>query len=192
VQNACGQDTETKTDYITVGSPKIEVIPTGLVDYGWVIVGGSFCQKYIVKNIGCGSLSGTASSSDPTHFPVSPPVNYTLAEDEITTITVCFEPEEARNYTAILTFSGGGDETVDVMGNGFYSHCADLNGDMRIIANEITKYASDWKLGNHDCIECVTHGAYIYLTSEKYKVVGVQDPDCCKNCNDSILAPDLD
>lgn len=192
VVNGCGQDTETKIDYINIGAPQINVIPTGLVDYGWVVAGDTLCQDYIVQNIGCGSFSGEASSSDPDHFAVQPPANYTLAQDEITTITVCFSPDSATSFTAILTFTGGGDETVDVMGNGFYSHCADLNGDMRIVANEITQYASDWKLGNHDCIECVTHGAYIYLKSEKYKVVGVQDPDCCKNCNDSILAPDLD
>jgi|GEM_PF-3535586 len=190
VTNDCGTDTSNAAT-LTVDEPLIDVTPTGTVDFGWVAIGNTLCREFIITNVGCGSFSGAATSDD-SHFVVQEPSNYTLAQDESTSITVCYEPDGTTTDTATITFTGGGGTFRDVVGSGFYRHCADADGDMRIVADEITGYASDWKLGVHDCIQCVTHGAYIYLTSEKYKVVGPQDPDCCNNCDISILAPDLD
>ncbi|MBN1902457.1 immunoglobulin domain-containing protein [Candidatus Sumerlaeota bacterium] len=175
----------------TIEEPVFNIAPSGDYDFRFVAVGKSKSVSWTIENSGGGVLSGYASSDNPRFF-VQNPSSYHLPRYEKAAIGVCFKPDRDGFSSATLTFTGVQETGILISGYGYYPHCADLDGDMKIGADEVTLYASEWKRGKRDCVDCVKHGASIYLKSEKYKIVGKQDAESTKNCRDSIIAPEME
>lgn len=106
--------------------PTLQVTPnpafTRIV--GLVEVGKSVTVAFTVKNVGSGTVTGTATLTSNTggayQFAGSP--NYTLASGATQTITVRFTPVDARDggFPATIAFSssGGGAASVNLLGTG--------------------------------------------------------------------------
>jgi len=127
VSNACGNDTETKTNYITVDVPDIDVSPTSK-DFGSVQVSTSSApQTFNVTNIGTANLTvGTITITGPNSDQFSKQ-NDNISGQTITpggwaTLQVVFSPTSVGLKSATLNItSNDPDEnpfTVDLSGTG--------------------------------------------------------------------------
>ncbi len=83
--------------------PIISVTPNSL-NFGNVAVGSTSDRTFTVKNIGKGTLSGSASASAP--FSIVGSSSYSLAANESKTITVRFNPTSRATFLGNATFTG--------------------------------------------------------------------------------------
>jgi subtilisin family serine protease len=91
---------------------KIGVTPSER-NFGDVIVGQSEDRTFTVKNVGSGTLSGSASVSSP--FSIVSGGSYDIAAGDSHTVTVRFSPTAAGpsgNFTVSFTGGGGANRTV--------------------------------------------------------------------------------
>ncbi len=96
-------------------STKIDIAP-GSRDFGNVIVGKTEDRTFTVKNIGGGTLSGSASASGA--FSIVSGGSYSLTGGQSQTVTVRFRPTSAVTSSGSVTFSGGGGASKTVTGTG--------------------------------------------------------------------------
>ena len=103
----------------TVDAPVIAVTPSPVYRwvYGAVEVGRCKDQTFTVENAGGGLLVGAAAVSGAFSI-VSEPA-YSLGPGESQDITVRFAPTAEQEFTATITFAGGGGATVEVVGSGY-------------------------------------------------------------------------
>ncbi len=88
--------------------PTLSVSPNPAYDFivGIVQVNGSVTNVLKVKNIGGGTLTGTAALNDPSGaFSIVGAANYSLTFGQTAVITVAFKPTKTGDFTAALTFS---------------------------------------------------------------------------------------
>ncbi len=93
----------------------ISVSPSTL-NFGSVLIGVESNLTFTVKNIGGGTLAGTASVAAP--FSVVSGGSYTLGANQSQTVTVGFTPSSAGGSTSSVTFTGGGGTIASVSGQG--------------------------------------------------------------------------
>jgi hypothetical protein len=98
-----------------VPTPLIQVSP-GSIGFGTVLVGASATNSFTVKNIGTGTLSGSATLSPP--FSIVSGGSYNLSAGQTQAAMVVFSPVVASNYNQSVSFSGGGGTNVTVIGSG--------------------------------------------------------------------------
>ena len=103
----------------TVDAPVIAVTPSPVYRwvYGAVEVGQYKDQTFTVENAGGGVLAGAAAVSGT--FSIVSDAAYSLGPGESQDITVRFAPTAEQEFTATITFAGGGGATVDVVGSGY-------------------------------------------------------------------------
>ena len=99
--------------YTLVTAPVILVTP-GNTSYGTVLAGTSVTNGFTVKNIGVGTLSGTASVGVP--FSIASGGNYSLGAGQTQAVMVVFSPVVASNYSQTITLTGGGGTNAIVSG----------------------------------------------------------------------------
>ena len=100
--------------YSLVTTPVILVTP-GNTSYGTVLAGTSVTNGFTVKNIGVGTLSGTASVGVP--FSIASGGNYNLGAGQTQAVMVVFSPVVASNYSQTVTLTGGGGTNAIVSGS---------------------------------------------------------------------------
>jgi len=103
----------------TVDAPAIAVNPSPVYRwvYGAVEVGQCKDQTFTVENAGGGVLVGAAAVSGA--FSLVSDAAYSLGPGESQDITVRFAPTAEQEFTATITFAGGGGATVDAVGSGY-------------------------------------------------------------------------
>ncbi len=115
-----GSDNVTVTVSEPLPSAKIDVTPDELLEpdrnFGNVIVGQTEDRTFTVKNIGSGTLSGSASVNSP--FSIVSGGSYNIAAGDSHTVTARFSPTSAGTSTRTVTFTGGGGENRTVQGTG--------------------------------------------------------------------------
>ncbi|MBU0568419.1 DUF1566 domain-containing protein [bacterium] len=95
-------------------NPTIQVTPNSL-NFGTVDVGNFKDLTFTVKNIGTGTLSGSASGlAAPFSYVGS--ISYSLGADQIKTITVRFSPATDGYCSDYAEFSGGGGVNCKIEG----------------------------------------------------------------------------
>lgn len=99
---------------VTVTDPAIQVSP-GSLDFGAVASGVSVTNTFTVKNIGGGTLTGTAKVAAP--FQIVSGTPYTLTANESTQVAVAYSPSGAATDQQVITFSGGNNATDIVTGS---------------------------------------------------------------------------
>lgn len=109
----------------SVTSPTILVTPA-CQDFGAVAVGSTNHLAFAVRNIGVGTLLGTASAADP--FSVSSGGSYNLGAGESRTVTIQCGPTSAGTHSNNITFTGGSGASCAVTGQAF-SNTNDADGD---------------------------------------------------------------
>ena len=97
-----------------VPTPIIQVNP-GSIGYGTILVGASKTNSFTVKNIGTGTLSGTATVVSP--FSIVSGGSYNLGTGQTQLVMVAFSPLVASNYNQSINFSGGGGTNTTVSGS---------------------------------------------------------------------------
>ena len=97
-----------------VPTPIIQVNP-GSIGYGTILVATSSTNSFTVKNIGTGTLSGTASVGSP--FSIVSGGSYNLGAGQTQLVLVAFRPLVASNYNQSVSFSGGGGTNTTVSGS---------------------------------------------------------------------------
>ena len=97
-----------------IPAPVIQVNP-GNIGFGTVLVGTSATNSFTVKNVGTGTLSGTAGVASP--FSILSGGNYSLGAGQAQSVVVVFSPLAASNYNQSVTFSGGGGTNTTVSGS---------------------------------------------------------------------------
>jgi hypothetical protein len=95
-------------------SPVIQVTPVSIA-YGTVLSGTSKTNSFTVRNVGTGTLSGTAGVGAP--FTILSGGSYSLGSNQSQTVTVAFSPTVASNYNQSVTFTGGGGTNTTVAGS---------------------------------------------------------------------------
>ncbi|HWQ90589.1 MAG TPA: hypothetical protein VN673_02875, partial [Clostridia bacterium] len=95
-------------------NPVVSVTPT-TVDFGSVARNGTVTKSVVVRNVGGGTLAGTATVGAP--FRVTAGGSYSLASSQAQTVTVVFNPTSAGNFSQNLQLSGGGGSSVAVSGS---------------------------------------------------------------------------
>ena len=108
-------DNVTVTVSGSLPAAKIDVTP-GSRAFGNVIVGESEDRTFTVKNVGGGTLSGSASTSG--RFSIVSGGSYSLAGGDSQTVTVRFSPTSAVTSNGSVTFTGGGSASKTVTGTG--------------------------------------------------------------------------
>jgi hypothetical protein len=93
----------------------ISVSPSTL-NFGTVSVGTASNLTFTVKNVGAGTLAGTADVATP--FSIVSGGSYSLSANQAQTVTVEFTPLSAVGNTNSVTFTGGGGMTASVSGEG--------------------------------------------------------------------------
>lgn len=115
-----GGDNVTATVSGSLPTAKIDVTPSGVApqrNFGNVIVGETEDRTFTVKNVGSGTLSGSASVSSP--FSIVSGGTYDIAAGDSHTVTVRFSPTAAGSSGNVtVTFSGGGGANRTVRGTG--------------------------------------------------------------------------
>ncbi|HBA39862.1 MAG TPA: hypothetical protein DCZ05_09010 [Deltaproteobacteria bacterium] len=111
-----GGDNVTVTVSGSLPTAKIDVTPSER-NFGNVIVGQTEDRTFTVKNVGSGTLSGSASVSSP--FSIVSGGSYNIAAGDSHTVTVRFSPTAAGSSGNVnVTFGGGGGTTKIVRGTG--------------------------------------------------------------------------
>lgn len=95
-------------------NPVIQVLPATL-DFGVVAIGSHLDQNVTVKNIGTGTLTGTATADPP--FYIINDADYSLGAKATKQLIVRFQPALIDNFVADVTFTGGDGTTVSVSGD---------------------------------------------------------------------------
>ena len=108
-------DNVTVTVSGSLPAAKIDVTP-GSRAFGNVIVGESEDRTFTVKNVGGGTLSGSASTSG--RFSIVSGGSYSLAGGDSQTVTVRFSPTSAVTSNGSVTFTGGWSASKTVTGTG--------------------------------------------------------------------------
>jgi hypothetical protein len=99
-----------------VVQPILTVTPSTL-DFGSVRVGRSKELSFTVQNTGEGTLTGTATATDP--FSVVTNSSFDVDAGELVLVTVSFSPPTTGPFTGTVEFaSNGGDFTATVTGKG--------------------------------------------------------------------------
>lgn len=96
-------------------NPVISVSPTTL-NFGQVTLGQTNDMTLTVRNIGGGTLQGTATV--PLPFSIASGGSYSLGSNQSQTVTVRFRPTIVGTFNQTITFSGGGGASVPVSGAG--------------------------------------------------------------------------
>jgi hypothetical protein len=97
-----------------VPTPLIQVSP-GSIGFGTLLVGASATNSFTVKNIGTGTLSGTASVGSP--FNIVSGGSYSLGAGQTQAVVVVFNPPAASNYNQSVSFSGVSGTNATVSGS---------------------------------------------------------------------------
>jgi len=97
------------------GTPVISVTPSSL-NFNSVPVGSSANLDFTVRNIGSGTLSGSASVAAP--FSIFSGGSYNLTAGQSQFVTVRFSPTAAQSFTQNVNFTGGGGTFAQVTGTG--------------------------------------------------------------------------
>ncbi|WP_372794919.1 hypothetical protein [Pontiella sp.] len=100
------------------------------LNFGTVYVGETNSLTVTVKNIGGGTLDGSASVVSP--FFIESGAVYSLTNDQEQVVTILFVPESAGDFTETLSFTGGEGASVSVAGTGGIltgTLAADIAGD---------------------------------------------------------------
>jgi hypothetical protein len=97
-------------------SPVISITPVG-VNFGSMPVGATSNQTFTVKNIGFGSLTGTASVGAP--FSITAGGSYSLGSNQSQVVTVKYNPAAAGNYAQTVNFTGGGGAAATASGSAY-------------------------------------------------------------------------
>jgi hypothetical protein len=103
------------TNTVVVPNPPAIQVSPGNIGYGTVPVGTNVTNSFTVKNVGSGTLSGTASVSSP--FGIASGGNYSLGAGQTQAVVVVFSPVVASNYNQSVNFTGAGGTNVTVSGN---------------------------------------------------------------------------
>jgi len=96
------------------GNPSLQVTP-GSLALGTILSGGSKTGSFTVKNVGGGTLSGTASVGSP--FSIVSGGSYNLSSNQSQTVTMAFNPTSAGSYSQSVTLTGGGGASVGLTGS---------------------------------------------------------------------------
>jgi hypothetical protein len=91
------------------------LVTPGNTSYGTVLAGTSVTNGFTVKNVGVGTLSGTASVGVP--FSIASGGNYNLGAGQTQAVMVVFSPVVASNYSQTVTLTGGGGTNAIVSGS---------------------------------------------------------------------------
>ena len=110
-----GGDNVTVTVSGSLPATKINVTPSER-NFGNVFVGQTEDRTFTVKNVGSGTLSGSASTSG--RFSIVSGGSYSLAGGDSQTVTVRFSPTSAVTSTGSVSFTGGGSASRTVQGTG--------------------------------------------------------------------------
>jgi hypothetical protein len=97
-----------------VPTPILQVTP-GSIGYGTVLVGTSATNGFTVKNVGTGTLSGSATVTSP--YSIVSGGNYSLGAGQSQLVMMAFSPLVASNYNQSVSFSGGGGTNTTVSGS---------------------------------------------------------------------------
>ena len=97
-----------------VPTPILQVNP-GSIGYGTILVGASKTNSFTVKNIGTGTLSGTATVVSP--FSIVSGGSYNLGAGQTQVVVVAFSPLVVSNYSQSVSFSGGDGTNTTVSGS---------------------------------------------------------------------------
>ena len=97
-----------------VPTPILQVNP-GSIGYGTILTGTSKTNSFTVKNIGTGTLSGSATVVSP--FSVVSGGSYSLGAGQTELVLVVFRPLVVSNYSQSVSFSGGGGTNTTVSGS---------------------------------------------------------------------------
>jgi hypothetical protein len=95
--------------------PILSVTPTGLA-FGSINVGSTSDLTVTVRNVGAGTLTGSASVRSP--FQAVGSASYALAPNQAQVLTVRYSPTKARTHRKTLSLTGGGGGSVSVSGTG--------------------------------------------------------------------------
>ncbi|GMW02314.1 MAG: hypothetical protein AMXMBFR84_34500 [Candidatus Hydrogenedentota bacterium] len=95
--------------------PIIQVLP-GSHDFGDVQVGQCAQHNFTVKNVGGGTLSGTASVQAP--FSIFSGATYSLGAGQSQTVVIRFCPTATGAFSRNASFTGGGGASVPLSGDG--------------------------------------------------------------------------
>ena len=95
--------------------PKISVSPID-IDFGSVKIDSSRYEAFTVENTGYGTLEGSASVSAP--YTIHYGESYSLSHGQTHTVTVRFSPTDEGTFNRNVTFTGGGEATRAVSGEG--------------------------------------------------------------------------
>jgi len=101
-------------EYSGTTDPRILVTPTEIA-FGNVGIGETASAELTVANIGGGTLAGDVSGLDGP-FSMDPPISYSLAGAEQTTLVVHFNPTLSGSFSAAMQLTGGSGATVAISG----------------------------------------------------------------------------
>ncbi|MFC1799715.1 choice-of-anchor D domain-containing protein [Candidatus Eisenbacteria bacterium] len=131
----CGDDTCT-IDLGTCGgavciasgpdTPVCDVSPVSL-DFGTLAIGDSLDKSFVIKNLGCGTLSGTVSSSCGDYTIVGTAV-YSIAPADSATLTLRFKPSADGSIPCTIETGSGACLDVSLSGAGCAIDCSALPG----------------------------------------------------------------
>jgi hypothetical protein len=100
--------------YVTSGTnPVILVAPSSLA-FGSILTNTTGQSNLSVKNVGAGTLAGTASVALP--FSIVSGGSYSLGANQSQSLTVLYSPTAAGTNSETITFTGGGGATATVIG----------------------------------------------------------------------------
>jgi hypothetical protein len=99
---------------IVSNTPTIQVNP-GTIVYGTIPAGTSVTNSFMIKNVGTGTLNGSATVASP--FSIASGSSYSLGAGQTQAVVVVFNPLVASNYSQSVNLSGGGGTNVMVSGN---------------------------------------------------------------------------
>lgn len=97
-------------------APPLISVTTAPIDFGLVAPGASADRAISVRNVGGGTLTGTATVSAP--YSINGAASYALSSAASANIVVRFEPSFAGTFTATLALTGGGGAAVPLSGLG--------------------------------------------------------------------------
>ena len=92
------------------------VVSPSVLGFGSVAVGTSSNLTATVKNVGGGTLTGTAAVAAP--FSIVGGGTYNLGTSQTQTVTIAFSPTTAGTFAQAVTFSGGAGASINVSGLG--------------------------------------------------------------------------
>jgi hypothetical protein len=97
----------------SIPGPLIQLTPTSL-DFGYIKRGSFKDLTLEVKNIGTGTLTGSATTVAP--FSINSAESYSLGPNQIQVITIRYLPTSWDTHTGTVIFSGGYGATIQVTG----------------------------------------------------------------------------